>query len=638
VPQPETRSPSAFAEVDVLQLVHNNLSCIHADKISGSAEDVFAAKVKIYLPADHAPAEPSGFSTLYYSFTETPPTDTDCRAAGSSGAAPLETINQTSPPLLNQAKTSQAYFPTRFPTIPSRVFTLSYNYTTLRYSYTTLRHNYTMTTTTRFCFVETPAESDASAGAGAYVTFFAWVCVAVFVFVSRKGEWPPAGARAGDAAPTVKPARAKSVAGLGPMGFRVMLMLALMFLTHGVVSSAEKIGCAENDADCGQTEAAARGSTVLMTPLAGAGAAAELPRRRALQGGGTLCAGHLVGDEGEGGYCSCAEASALIVDGHADLTGYSAINEAAFYGCGQLTSVEFSEGLLTIGFKAFAETSLTSLRLPNSLTDVSGYAFYECQQLASVRFGSGPVTVGDDAFLDTALTVVRISHGATISTYAFDSSVTLCGGPYWLVAEWPDAWFEGEDYVSHDGQSTATACEPCPNDGRPYGATDDDEGAELRGPQCTACDDGTTAVLVGDFTGTCTACPFPSRCLAGLCTTGSEGDGCALCQLYPTRYFQMGQDCEPCPTSVPWLLIVTAIIVAVAIVAVVFKAAEVSDVEDAVEKGAAVAEVVSDGKTVAALGSSMSNLSIHIGIIMPHIQLLGTDLPQSFFHMVPLTN
>ena len=86
------------------------------------------------------------------------------------------------------------------------------------------------------------------------------------------------------------------------------------------------------------------------------------------------------------------------------------------------------------------------------------------------------------------------------------------------------------------------------------------------------------------------------------------------------------------------MLIATAIIVAFAIVAVVYKAAEVSDVEDAVEKGTAVAEVVSDGKTVAALGSSMSNLSIHIGIIMPHIQLLGTDLPQSFFHMVPLTN
>jgi hypothetical protein len=304
-------------EVLAVRLVRSNLlSCIQADETSGSAEDVFAAEVKIYLPADHAPAEPSGFSTLYYSLTEPPPTDTDCPAAGSTGAAPLEMINQTSPPL--NPKTSQAYFPTR-------VSTLSYNYTTLSYNYTTLSYNCTVTMT-RFCFVvETPAEYDASAGAAAYVTFFAWACVAVFVFVSRKGERPPAGARAADAAPTVKPAGAKSVGGLGPVGFRVMLMLALMFLTHGVAVSAEKIGCAENDADCGQAEAAARGSTVLMTPLGGTGAAADLPRRRALQAGATLCAGYSY-DWNNPTPCGCAEASALIVDGHAVITGYIAIN------------------------------------------------------------------------------------------------------------------------------------------------------------------------------------------------------------------------------------------------------------------------------------------------------------------------
>jgi hypothetical protein len=711
VPQPA----SAFAEVSVL--VRDNLNfCIQADETSGSAEDVFAAEVKIYLPTDHAPAEPSGFSTLYHSCTEPAPTDTDCPAAGSTRAAPLEMINQTSPPLnpktspLNP-KTSQADFATR-------VSTLSYNYTTLSYNYTTLSYNYSMTMT-RFCFVETPAESDA-AGAAAYVTFFAWACVAVFVFVSRKGEQPPAGARAVDAAPTVKPARAKSVGGLGPVGLWVMLMLALFFLTRGAVSSAEKIGCAESDADCGQAEAAARGSTVWMTPLGGAGAAADLPRR-ALQaaGGGevlaaqcwnldtydavvcggtglqpcwdlsgedsfdcavfascgvdcgaTLCAGYTHSD---GNPCGCAEASALIVDGHAVITGYTAINQYAFIGCA-LTSVEFSEGLVTIGWYAFQGTGLTSLRLPNSLMFLSQSAFSDCQQLASVHFGSGLLWVGPDALTNFASTYMPAGHCAGMYVNYTSDCIACAAGRYvdttgsdqasdciWCdpgrfgaggsptsqctgdcaagryselrySGDAEDAVVEGtsgcidcgaDAYADAAGSAT---CTPCP------------AGTSSAADSGTSC--GTCIATVGEqlwidnataTAGVCTVCPKPSRCANSVCVGNSKGRGCTDCDA---GYFSGGAKCYKCPEGgAQTIQSIVAVVATLAIVSWIWKLAEAriaesgedSDAEDSVmDKVKEVKEAVSDKKGKVELATkattavaTLSNTAVVSSIALP---------------------
>eukprot|EP01045_Picozoa_sp_COSAG04_P008741 COSAG04_NODE_491_length_13463_cov_5.877432_12_plen_215_part_00 len=135
---------------------------------------------------------------------------------------------------------------------------------------------------------------------------------------------------------------------------------------------------------------------------------------------------------------------------------------------------------------------------------------------------------------------------------------------------------------------------------------------------CLQCEDVTS---YRNTTRTCTVCPFPSRCRRGACAPGATGDGCATCQLTPPRHFQVGQDCEPCPTSPPWLFILATVVVAVLIIAVVYKAAEVR--EDLAADVSTARGKATDAQKAIALGSSISNLSIYIGIVMPHLQILG---------------
>ena len=67
---------------------------------------------------------------------------------------------------------------------------------------------------------------------------------------------------------------------------------------------------------------------------------------------------------------------------------------------------------------------------------------------------------------------------------------------------------------------------------------------------------------------------------------------------------------------------------AVLIIAAVYKAAEVRDDLGAFDDTTA-RDAVSDAQNVAVLASSISNLSIYIGIVMPHLQILGARVASS---------
>jgi len=67
-----------------------------------------------------------------------------------------------------------------------------------------------------------------------------------------------------------------------------------------------------------------------------------------------------------------------------------------------------------IGDYAFAETGLTSITLPNSLTSIEEGAFTNCKRLASINIPNSVISIGEWAFHDcTSLTSINIPNSVT---------------------------------------------------------------------------------------------------------------------------------------------------------------------------------------------------------------------------------
>ena len=61
------------------------------------------------------------------------------------------------------------------------------------------------------------------------------------------------------------------------------------------------------------------------------------------------------------------------------------IGDSAFYNCSDLTSVTIPNSITNIGPYAFEScSSLMSVTIPNSVTDIGPYAFESCSNLTSV--------------------------------------------------------------------------------------------------------------------------------------------------------------------------------------------------------------------------------------------------------------
>ena len=75
------------------------------------------------------------------------------------------------------------------------------------------------------------------------------------------------------------------------------------------------------------------------------------------------------------------------------------IGPELFWGCKNLTHVDFAEGLDSIGFYAFKNcSSLTQLILPDSLTTIEDHAFLNCTGLTSIQIGAGLALIDWEAF------------------------------------------------------------------------------------------------------------------------------------------------------------------------------------------------------------------------------------------------
>ena len=118
------------------------------------------------------------------------------------------------------------------------------------------------------------------------------------------------------------------------------------------------------------------------------------------------------------------------------------IGRNAFGGCYSLASVKIPSSVTEIGVYAFTHcSSLTSVNIPSSVTEIGQYAFENCSSLSSVNIPSSVTEIGYAAFWGcSSLTSVNIPSSVTeIREYAFDgcsslisvkipSSVTSIGG------------------------------------------------------------------------------------------------------------------------------------------------------------------------------------------------------------------
>ncbi|MBR2381710.1 MAG: leucine-rich repeat protein [Clostridia bacterium] len=107
----------------------------------------------------------------------------------------------------------------------------------------------------------------------------------------------------------------------------------------------------------------------------------------------------------------------------------TSIVERAFYGCTSLESVELPDTITSIGSYAFYNcTSLEGIELPEKLTTISSYAFKNCSALTSIEVPNSVTTIGDAAFSGCSalesMTLPFVGYSATATT---SSSSTLLG-------------------------------------------------------------------------------------------------------------------------------------------------------------------------------------------------------------------
>ena len=114
----------------------------------------------------------------------------------------------------------------------------------------------------------------------------------------------------------------------------------------------------------------------------------------------------------------------------------SGIDNYAFYGCTELTSIAIPDIVTSIGDSAFSEcTGLTSITIPNSVISIGKSAFYGCTGLTSITMSNGITNIGNSAFSGcTGLTSITIPNSVTsIDNYVFHNctgltSITMSNG------------------------------------------------------------------------------------------------------------------------------------------------------------------------------------------------------------------
>lgn len=92
------------------------------------------------------------------------------------------------------------------------------------------------------------------------------------------------------------------------------------------------------------------------------------------------------------------------------------IGEMAFYGCENLKNINIPSGLTSIGRSAFngCKSLSGSINIPTGVTSIESYTFYQCEGLSSIVLPDGLTSIGENAFYNCKnLTSIHIPDGVT---------------------------------------------------------------------------------------------------------------------------------------------------------------------------------------------------------------------------------
>ncbi len=112
----------------------------------------------------------------------------------------------------------------------------------------------------------------------------------------------------------------------------------------------------------------------------------------------------------ENGFSSHQELVSVSFPGSVVLIGRN-----AFGNCGNLKTLNFSEGLVGIDDRAFTDCTIETVTLPESLTNIGHYAFWDCKKLKSVHLPDNLQKLGRNAF-DGCTALTEINIPATLET------------------------------------------------------------------------------------------------------------------------------------------------------------------------------------------------------------------------------
>ena len=107
--------------------------------------------------------------------------------------------------------------------------------------------------------------------------------------------------------------------------------------------------------------------------------------------------------------------SGLIYGEYSIRKGVKVIGNSAFWGCESLSSINIPNSVTNIGDRAFRGcNSLTSINIPNSVTYIGNSAFGECESLTNINIPNSVTTIRNEAFIGCeSLTSINIPNSVT---------------------------------------------------------------------------------------------------------------------------------------------------------------------------------------------------------------------------------
>ena len=92
-------------------------------------------------------------------------------------------------------------------------------------------------------------------------------------------------------------------------------------------------------------------------------------------------------------FANCTQLEAVYFS-----NGLAVICEDAFFGCKSLEEVTLPDGCITLGERAFAQSGLRHIDLPETLQIIGNSCFEDCENLTEIHLGQSLHTLGASAF------------------------------------------------------------------------------------------------------------------------------------------------------------------------------------------------------------------------------------------------